>query len=86
MNRKQIIEAVAQELLHRQDAQTAVRRVFSLMADSLRDGEKVVISNFGTFHPVSKSARRARNPLTGAAVAVPPRLKFRFKPSKRVFR
>jgi len=86
MNRKQLIESVAQELLHRQDAETAVRRVFSLMANSLKEGEKVVISNFGTFHPVSRSARRARNPRTGASVAVPPRLKIRFKPSKRAFR
>ena len=85
MNRKELIESVANSLLHRQDAEVSVRKVFDTMSAALRDGEKVVISNFGTFRPVSKSARRARNPKTGVPVAVPPRLKIRFKPSKRVF-
>lgn len=84
MNRLDIIKAVSKALTTKGEAASAVRRTFDVMADALRNGEKVVISNFGTFRVKSRRPRQGRNPKTGSMVSVPPRRGIRFKASKNV--
>ena len=52
------------------DADTAVRAVFSAIADALARGETVRIAGFGTFSTRARPARRGRNPATGEHIDI----------------
>lgn len=84
MNRLDIIKAVSRILSTRRQAEKVVRTVFDSIAQSLKNDQKVVISNFGTFRVKRREARQGRNPKTGAAVSVPPRRAVRFKASRHL--
>ena len=51
-----------------------------IIAVELDAGRKVSISGFGTFATKSRSARRGRNPATGAAIDIPARKYASFTP------
>ena len=84
MNRLDIIKAVARVLTTKGEAARAVETTFETVRAALRAGEKVVISNFGTFRVKARQARVGRNPKTGDTVEVPPRKGVRFKASKNL--
>ncbi|MBI3298338.1 MAG: integration host factor subunit beta [Elusimicrobia bacterium] len=84
MNRLDIIKAVAQTLTTKGEAAKAVETTFEVVRQALRSGDKVVISNFGTFRVKGRQARVGRNPKTGESVEVPPRKGVRFKASKNL--
>ena len=84
MNRLDIIKAVAKVLTTKGEATRAVETTFDTIRESLKNGEKVVISNFGTFRVKSRQGRQGRNPKTGESVSVPPRKGVRFKASKNL--
>lgn len=64
------------------DALTNARPGKGIISSSLKNGESVVISGFGTFHTRIRKARVARNPKTGGSVKVGDRLYPAFKPAK----
>ncbi|HBL16765.1 MAG: hypothetical protein A2X36_00385 [Elusimicrobia bacterium GWA2_69_24] len=84
MNRLDIIRSVAKVLTTKGEAAKAVETTFDTIVGALREGEKVVISNFGTFRVKARQARTGRNPKTGQTVEVPPRKGVRFKASKNL--
>ena len=84
MNRLDIIREVARVLTTKGEAAEAVQTTFTGRRNALRNGEKVVISNFGTFRIKTRNARQGRNPKTGQQVNVPPRKGVRFKASKNL--
>ncbi|HBB67956.1 MAG: hypothetical protein A2X28_07095 [Elusimicrobia bacterium GWA2_56_46] len=84
MNRLEIIREIGRHLTTEKDAKLAVLKTFELMASALRNNEKVVISNFGTFKVKDRLPRQARNPKTNQKVMVGPRKSIRFKPSKKL--
>jgi len=84
MNRLDIIREVAKVLTTKGEAAEAVQTTFNVMRGALRNGEKVVISNFGTFRIRRRKPRQGRNPKTGEQVAVPERQGVRFKASKNL--
>jgi nucleoid DNA-binding protein len=86
MNKKQIIDNISNVLPKESDSQMIVDRVFDLIKDSLKKGEKVVISGFGTFKVVEHLPALRRNPRTNQKVMVGPLKKLRFKPSRRFFK
>jgi nucleoid DNA-binding protein len=85
MNRHDVILAVSKVLPNRKDAVKAVEAAFDSMRGAINRGEKVVISNFGTFRVKQRSPRQGRNPKTGASVNVGARKGVRFKASKHIF-
>ena len=58
----------------------AVQAVLDELTAAVAAGEKVTSTGFGTFDPVARPARTARNPRTGAAVQVPAGVVVRFRP------
>lgn len=84
MNRLDIIRSVAKVLTTKGEAAKAVETTFAMVAAALKNGEKVVISNFGTFRVKHRQQRLGRNPKTGQQVSVPPRKGVRFKASKNL--
>jgi integration host factor subunit alpha len=66
----------------KKEAAELVEAIFSIIRESLRQGEKVKISGFGTFAVNRKHARRGRNPQTGAPITINSRRVLSFKPSQ----
>lgn len=52
------------------------------VGDELRNGEKVMVSGFGTFEVSMRAARTGKNPATGETIEIPARKGVKFKPSK----
>ena len=64
------------------EAAEVVEAIFAIIRESLRHGDKVKISGFGTFIVNHKHARRGRNPRTGAPITICSRRVLSFKPSQ----
>ena len=62
------------------DVKKIVQKTFDAIIDSLIQGEKVELRNFGVFKLKERRARFGRNPRTGESVPVPPRKVVVFKP------
>lgn len=69
------VRAVLDALIHARPGK-------GIIATSLKTGERVTLSGFGTFHTRVRRARSARNPKTGTSVKVPDRIYPAFKPAK----
>ncbi len=71
MTKADLIDYVAKKVnLTNKAAREAVAAVFGGVADSLKKGEKVVLTGFGTFSVRSRAARKGRNPQTGATIDI----------------
>ena len=86
MNKKQIIDEISYLFARKIEAKKVVDEIFNRIKEKLREGEKVVISGFGTFRVVEHLPAVRRNPRTNEKVMVGPLKKVRFKPSKTFFR
>lgn len=87
MTKKELVEKLAKKVhLTKKAAEEAVNGVFSEIGDSLKKGEKVVITGFGTFKVGTRATRRARNPQTGAPIQIPARKTPRFVAGKALKR
>ena len=61
------------------DVKKIVQKTFDVIIDSLIQGDKVELRNFGVFKIKERRARFGRNPRTGQSVPVPPRKVVVFK-------
>ena len=72
MLKADIIEKVAKDAhLTKKAAKEAVDSTFDNIFSTLKKGEKVVISSFGTFVIRGRKARPGRNPKTGETIQLP---------------
>ena len=56
--------------------------MFELLVESLSNGDKVAVPNFGTFQVSERPARSGRNPATGETIQIAASKTVRFKPAK----
>ena len=71
MNRTELIEAVSADAgITRQQADAALDAVAYEITSSVRSGDAVRITGFGTFKLRRRKARNGRNPRTGTAVQI----------------
>lgn len=56
--------------------------VFESIGESLKDGDKVSVPNFGTFQVSERPAREGRNPATGKKIKIKASKSVKFKVSK----
>jgi nucleoid DNA-binding protein len=82
MNKRQIANELKKHLPI--NTKFAVDKVFDIIKEALKRGEKVVISGFGTFKVIEHPPAIRRNPKTNEKVTVGPLKKIRFKPSKKL--
>ncbi|MDH7513313.1 MAG: HU family DNA-binding protein [Clostridiales bacterium] len=83
MNKKEIISRMAKDAgITAPQAAKAFSTMMEGIKNSLKRGEKVTFSGFGSFEVRERKARKGRNPKTGAEVAIPPRKRVKFNPSK----
>jgi nucleoid DNA-binding protein len=71
LTKKDLIEIVAKKAnLTNKASRDAVQTTLNTIRDSLKRGEKVVLTGFGTFSVRSRQQRVGRNPKTGAAITL----------------
>jgi nucleoid DNA-binding protein len=85
MNKHDLVEALSSILPTKKEAQAAVDKIFNDISGALKDGQKVVITGFGTFTRIVTQTKRGHNPNTGEKLLIPPMKKVRFKQSKDFF-
>ncbi|MFC1501640.1 HU family DNA-binding protein [Elusimicrobiota bacterium] len=85
MNRKDLIERLSLVFMTKKEAKNAVREIFVSIREALRKGDKVIISELGTFRPYIAKAKKGHNPNNGQTIQIPPKKKVRFHQSKSLF-
>ena len=63
-------------------AETAYENLFAIIKASLKKGDDVAITGFGSFKVVKRNARKGRNPRTGKEIQIPASKAVKFKPGK----
>jgi integration host factor subunit beta len=64
------------------DVELALNCLLDHLMSALESGERIEIRGFGCFTLHHRAPRIGRNPKTGAAVHLPPKVKLHFKPGK----
>ncbi len=83
MNKNDLIDAVAERTgLAKSDAARAVEAVLGAITETLKKGDAVTLSGFGSFATKVRAARTGRNPRTGEPVAIPASRAPAFKAGK----
>ena len=83
MNKAELIDkvAVAAEL-NKASATRAVEAVLDSITGTLKSGDQVTLSGFGTFSVSARAARTGRNPRTGESISIPASKNPKFKAGK----
>ncbi|MFQ6862673.1 MAG: HU family DNA-binding protein [Beduini sp.] len=85
MNKKELVEAVSiKKELTKKEAEDLVDTVFDTITDSLLEGNKVLISGFGTFKVNHRKERKGVSPKTKEIMTIPASKTLTFKPSNRL--
>ena len=80
-----MIEKVAAATeLGKADVEVAVDSVLEMIAESLRNNERVDLRGFGSFVVKDKKERQGRNPRTGEAITIAAKRDASFKPGKEL--
>lgn len=85
MNKKQLAERIFKKLdVKRFEAYNFIDLLIEAIGEQLAKGEKVVISNFGTFKVVKRQEKRVINPNDKKEMTIPQRTVVKFLPSKNL--
>ena len=80
MNKADLVNEIAKETgLTKTKSSEVVDTIVNAISSSLKKGEKVTLVGFGTFSTSKRSARKGRNPKTGAVINIPGKTVARFK-------
>jgi DNA-binding protein HU-beta len=63
-------------------AEAAYDSLFGIIKNTLKSGDAVSISGFGSFKVMQRKARKGRNPRTGKAIQIPASKTAKFTPGK----
>ena len=85
--KSQLIKSIAkhQHDMTEHDVEVAVNHLIDHLCDTLVQGERIEIRNFGGITPKEQASRRARNPKTGKKLIAPPKRTLHFKLGKGLF-
>ena len=84
MNKSDLIKKISEnaDSLNEEDLEQTVNTILNLISNSLSNGNRVEIRNFGTFSVRSRDQRISRNPKTGTSVLVESKNHPYFRASK----
>jgi DNA-binding protein HU-beta len=83
MNKTELVAAVAEQAgLTKKDADAAIKALTDVIAEALKNGDKVQMVGFGTFEVSERAAREGRNPRTGDTMPIPASKAPKFKAGK----
>jgi DNA-binding protein HU-beta len=85
MNKQEFVEGLAKKAkLSRKDAKVVVETTLQLIVDSVKKGDKVRLTGFGTFEPYRRKAGKRINPQTGTPIQVPAKTVPKFRAGKQL--
>ena len=85
MTKKDMAKAIADEMgLPQTQATEVIQRVLDGITETLLHEGRLELRNFGVFEVKQRRPRKARNPRTGQAVAVPAKLVVTFRPGRQM--
>ena len=85
MTKSELVETVARrEGIPRATAERLVNAFFDSIRDALASGQRVEVRGFGSFHARAYEGYTGRNPRTGAAITVEPKVLPVFKVGKEL--
>ncbi len=70
MNKQELIAEVAKFTCTKAEAVKALDAVLGAIKKALKKGDKVTLVGFGTFSVAKRTARKGRNPQTGAPIKI----------------
>ncbi len=83
INKADLIDAIANSAnMSKADAARAIDAFTSSVIDAVSEGNMVTLIGFGSFDCMQSSARKGRNPQTGAVINIPASKRPRFKAGK----
>lgn len=82
MNKADLVNAVAEVVSTKKEAQEAVDCVFETIRKALKKKDSVQIVGFGSFKVNKRDARKGRNPQTGEEIKIAARMVPKFVPGK----
>lgn len=87
MNKSELTQQLADRAnLSKSEAQKAIDALFSsddgIIAQALKNQDKVQITGFGSFETRERGARTGRNPRTGKEIEIGPSTSCAFRPGK----
>lgn len=85
MTKNDIATSLSKMLSSKKEADAVVNKVFEEISNTLKNGEKVVVTGFGSFNMFETRIKNGRNPKTGVKFLIAPMKKIRFKQSKDFF-
>lgn len=83
MNKTELVAAIAEKAeLSKKDAEKALTAFTDVVAESLKNGDKIQLVGFGTFEVSERAERTGRNPQTGKNITIPASKAPKFKAGK----
>jgi DNA-binding protein HU-beta len=82
MNKGDLVNAVAEVVSTKKEAQEAVDCIFETIKKALKKNDAVQIVGFGSFKVNERAARKGRNPQTGEEIKIAARMVPKFVPGK----
>ncbi|MDP3559225.1 MAG: HU family DNA-binding protein [Legionellaceae bacterium] len=83
MNKSELVDAIANEAgLKKTEANRALDAILNVIKHSLKHGQTVTLTGFGSFTVAHRAARSGRNPQTGKDINIPARKVAKFKVGK----
>ncbi len=80
MNKADLVNSIAEKTgLSKTKSNDVIDAFVGAVSESLAKGEKVTLVGFGTFTTSKRSARKGRNPKTGAVINIAGKTVARFK-------
>lgn len=70
MTKSELIDEMAKHLNTKKEAEAALDSLLGGITNSLKKGEKVTLTGFGTFKVSKRKARKGRNPRTGETIKI----------------
>jgi len=85
MTKSELIETLANRLpMHQAEAEKTINIILDDIITALKQGQRVIISGFGTFSVSVRKARSGRNPKTGESIQISASRSAKFKPGKQL--
>jgi DNA-binding protein HU-beta len=85
MTKSELIDALANRLpLDHAEAEKTIDILLDDISTALKQGQRVVISGFGTFSVSVRKERSGRNPKTGALIQISASRSAKFKPGRQL--
>lgn len=85
MNKKELVNHIAEAAgITKTDADSALQAFMTGVTETMKKGDKLSLTGFGTFSVNDRPARTGRNPQTGKALEIPAKKVVKFKVGKHL--